>query len=53
MKESVYKNYDELSLFLNWAYRYPVLTNSCTNQTFRCCVWAAAWWYPRSSSFNG
>ena len=45
MKESIYKSYDELPLFLNaktvqrcWACHRPVVTNGCTNWASQCCV---------------
>ena len=38
MKESSYKSYNELPLFLN-----SERTNSCTNQASQCCGWATAW----------
>ena len=60
MKESSYKSYDDLPLFLNSATVAKVLGVSPSSgyelmhePGFRCCASATAWWYPRSSSSSG
>ena len=60
MKESVYKSYDELPLFLNAATVAHVLGVSPNTgyelmheEGFLCSELAAGWWRPRSSSSGG
>ena len=68
MKESSYKSYDDLPLFLNSATVAKVLgvspssgyelmheavTSLCTSRASPCYASGTAWWYPRSSSSSG
>lgn len=60
MKLSQYKSYDELPLFLNSELVAKVLGVSPSSgyelmheRTFRCCVWAAVWWYQKKNLFSG